>query len=241
MGHRRRPRPRRPLTLHCVVCRDPPLLTHHLAKTTTRWTKAIAPVAEAIAHAIVRTQGNVGPGIAAVPTLLTEASRRAGREASKRKGKVRELLEFGLPQACQECGAALGNPSRKYCDACFPEQRKAAMETFAIAGPAAMARRRAAGTDPAHTIEARRKQGIRAAENVRANREWDESEGSTKDSLKFKRDILPGLQSVPLSEIVKASGLSLRYSSLIRRGLKVPHPRHWNALRELAQESSTPC
>lgn len=40
-----------------------------------------------------------------------------------------------------------------------------------------------------------------------------------------------GLQGVPLSAMMRATGLSLRYCSLIRRGLAVPHPRHWAALR----------
>jgi hypothetical protein len=52
----------------------------------------------------------------------------------------------------------------------------------------------------------------------------------------FKREILPLIQEVPLRRLVEATGLSLRYCSLIRRDEKVPHPRHWEALREV-----TPC
>jgi hypothetical protein len=35
------------------------------------------------------------------------------------------------------------------------------------------------------------------------------------------------IQSVPLSRLQHATGLSLRYVSLIRRGERTPHPRHW--------------
>jgi hypothetical protein len=66
----------------------------------------------------------------------------------------------------------LDDSSRKYCDSCFPERREAAVAIFATAGPAALAKRRAEGTDPAHTEDARRKQGKRAAANLRANSEW---------------------------------------------------------------------
>jgi len=42
-------------------------------------------------------------------------------------------------------------------------------------------------------------------------------------------NILPLIQDVPLSRLQHATGLSLRYVSLIRRGKRVPHPRHWQA------------
>jgi CHAT domain-containing protein len=35
------------------------------------------------------------------------------------------------------------------------------------------------------------------------------------------------IQDVPLSRLQKATGLSLRYVSLIRRSERTPHPRHW--------------
>jgi hypothetical protein len=43
----------------------------------------------------------------------------------------------------------------------------------------------------------------------------------------FTREILPLIQNVPLREFRQATGLSLRCVSLIRRGERVPHPRHW--------------
>jgi hypothetical protein len=38
---------------------------------------------------------------------------------------------------------------------------------------------------------------------------------------------------VPLSRLAKATGLSLRYCALIRRGERMPHPRHWEGFRAL--------
>jgi hypothetical protein len=93
--------------------------------------------------------------------------------------------------------------------------------------------RRAAGNDPTHTEEARRRQRIRAPENDRANAEWGKLNGANYLNLDFERDTLPGLRQQPLSAIMKATGLSLRHSPLIRWGMKVPHPRHWAALAEL--------
>ncbi len=33
--------------------------------------------------------------------------------------------------------------------------------------------------------------------------------------------------------MAEATGLTCAYCSMIRRGLYVPHPRHWGVLREL--------
>lgn len=50
----------------------------------------------------------------------------------------------------------------------------------------------------------------------------------------FKREILPLLQDVSLTAMERATELSVRYCSQIRRGLKVPHPMYWNALAGVA-------
>jgi hypothetical protein len=61
-------------------------------------------------------------------------------------------------------------------------------------------------------------------------REWDERHGKLVDLSAFQCDILPLIQAVPLSRPQEATGLSLRYVSLIRRGERTPHPRHWQTL-----------
>jgi hypothetical protein len=64
----------------------------------------------------------------------------------------------------------------------------------------------------------------------RQAREWDERHGKLVDLSAFQRDILPLIQGVPRSQLQQATGLSLRYVSLIRRGVRTPHPRHWQVL-----------
>ena len=44
---------------------------------------------------------------------------------------------------------------------------------------------------------------------------------------------MPALQAVPLQRLVDATGLSKTVCSQVRRGLKVPHARHWDALTHL--------
>jgi hypothetical protein len=65
------------------------------------------------------------------------------------------------------------------------------------------------------------------------NAEWERLHTSQDLQLDFLQDIQPALQCSPLSKIMDATGLSLRYSSLIRRGLKIPHRRHWAKLAQL--------
>lgn len=72
-----------------------------------------------------------------------------------------------------------------------------------------MAELRAAGTDPSaggKNVE------IRAAKikQRRADRQtWEAENGSDTDSELFKREILPAIQSVSLTELANATGLSV--------------------------------
>jgi predicted transcriptional regulator len=50
----------------------------------------------------------------------------------------------------------------------------------------------------------------------------------------FKRETLPGLQRFTLAALAETTGLSKGYCARIRKGEVVPHPRHWEALQELA-------
>jgi hypothetical protein len=49
----------------------------------------------------------------------------------------------------------------------------------------------------------------------------------------FRRDILPRLATVKLSEIVKATGLSKSSASEVRAGKWTPHTSTWSALAAL--------
>ena len=54
------------------------------------------------------------------------------------------------------------------------------------------------------------------------------------DLSALEDEIPPLIQDLPLSRLVHATGLSLRYVSLIRRGDRTPHPRHWQNLTTAA-------
>jgi hypothetical protein len=54
-----------------------------------------------------------------------------------------------------------------------------------------------------------------------------------RDEAWFKREIAPKLDAFTLAQIAAATGFSLAACSRIRAGARVPHPRHWEALRKL--------
>jgi hypothetical protein len=55
------------------------------------------------------------------------------------------------------------------------------------------------------------------------------------DPATFEREIKPKLKTVSLLETMRATGLSRTYCGMIRRGVRIPHPRHWEALRDLVR------
>ena len=59
------------------------------------------------------------------------------------------------------------------------------------------------------------------------------------DPAIFEEEIRPKLKTVSLLETMRATGLSRTYCGMIRRGVRVPHPRHWEALRKLAGAPGT--
>lgn len=246
------------------VCRVTANLTPSLAATAPRWARVLAPIAERVAQALydgryvaakpvlsaaeeLPAELAVSPERAeraehaararrrALPTKLTENNRSRGRDGVRRAAECpAHERKAALFPACQGCGLRLSGRGRRYCDECWPEQRAESIATFSVAGPAALAARRIAGDDPAHTPDANRKKGERNASHRAAVERWEQEHHGPTDGKTFALDVLPRLQGVPLSALTQATGLSLRYCSLIRRGMCVPHPRHWEALRHIA-------
>ncbi len=63
--------------------------------------------------------------------------------------------------------------------------------------------------------------------------QWDTEHGGEADPEIFRREILSELEHVSLGAMAGATGLSEGYCSFIRRGIKISHRRHWDALSRL--------
>jgi len=90
------------------------------------------------------------------------------------------------------------------------------------------------GADPRASVEANAHRGEANAEHHRRNRQWVKEHPEQRDHAWFLREITPKLDAFSLSEIAKATGLSLTACSRFRAGTRVPHPRQWEALEMLA-------
>jgi hypothetical protein len=210
-------------------CRLMPPLAKSLAEQAPRWAAALAPVAETAAKAFIAPEKQ----LRRLPTPLTETNRRAGRPVGHRTRHPRPVAP--LAATCQTCGTELDQPERRYCAACFPERREELVSEWVSSKLEALARLREEGRDPAHTEAADRKRADAILAQQAAAKIWEETGDVTCNSLNFTRDVLPLLQTVPLGSMAESTGLSRGYCSFVRRGLKVPHQRHWTALARLAE------
>lgn len=150
-------------------------------------------------------------------------------EKRKERGSVR--AGASLPNACLGCGVILASGERRYCDACVPWKQGENVKARYAAGQAALAKARAEGNDPAHGGEAGKVRGRKNADHDAANRAWEQESHPELEGIEFERDVLPHIAAVPLSRLAGITGLSIRYCSLIRRGLMVPHRRHCLSLK----------
>jgi CRISPR-associated endonuclease Cas1 len=215
-------------------CRLLAPLTHELAETLPAWRQLVAPVAEEVASVLMSFE----PRLGRLPTPLTEANRRADR--ARRRGDQEAAPpapERALrpERRCKRCGGELPSSNRgrrTYCDACLPLYQRERYEAFVEAGRATSAARREAGVDPSHGGAAGERRGASRRRRVEEQRAWETANLDVSPSTSvFEREILPGIRNVPLSDLIRATGLSSGYVSQVRRGEKTPHPRHWPAFR----------
>ena len=209
------------------VCRLVAPLPKMLAEHSDQIRRLIAPVAEYVAAELMRAVRSHQVRDEVAPTLLTQRRRSQARRVSNPGAERRVRRRANDIRACLECGAVIACPNRDYCDACLPAYEALKRQRFADAGPKALAQLRVRGQDPAHGGDAAMKRGARTAEHLRAAAAWEFEHGVGSDATEFRSRVLTQIRNVPLRELQRRTGLSLRYCSLIRRGERVPHPRHW--------------
>jgi hypothetical protein len=218
------------------ICRLMPPLTTALAEAGPQMAKVVGPVVEQVAQRLVQGQGASLKPIR-VPTLLSQANRSASRvgvrTSSKQKARYGELA---VPSACRECGVIVADVARGYCDACLPTIQARQSRKFGESGRARLAELRAAGREPSRGGEARKKRGEKISRHMKEQAAWEAENGTDADPEVFRLEILPTLQGISLSKIAGATGMSQSYCSTVRRGIMVPHARHWAKLRSLVSD-----
>jgi hypothetical protein len=70
---------------------------------------------------------------------------------------------------------------------------------------------------------------------VRALQKWDPAElPEWLDEEYYRREILPKLLGFTIKKIRLALDVSHPYAAMLHKGAKIPHPRHWAKLANLA-------
>jgi CRISPR-associated protein Cas1 len=204
-----------------------PSLARSLAETAPIWGRELGAVAERVGRMLAaQPRSRIGQ----IPTPITE-NNRSDAQAVKRVGpRTQPKVRVSVPSACRSCGLVLEDAARGYCGECLKDVRAGQGADLAMRGPAAVARLRSAGDDPAKRPESQNKVGAANARRAAEHLAW-EAEHDRPDPDIFRREILPAIRDIPLRRLAKATGLSLQYVGKVRRGLFVPHPRHWQGFR----------
>jgi hypothetical protein len=94
------------------------------------------------------------------------------------------------------------------------------------------------GQASAHEPPARKKCSETQRRHSAARRDWERSSESSISDEVYRTQVQPKLRNVTLSEIMQSLQVSIVYASHIRRGTRVPHPRHWQALCRLIEQTA---
>jgi len=215
-------------------CRLTPDLARMLAQTGPRWTSRLEALLAFVGKTIERpAEGQRN----SVDRRVTTAAARTGRLHRITTAQGRSAAPVLPKTVCVECGGALAR-GLLYCRVCKGRQQRDSVMAARPAAVATVAALRADGRDPTHGGAARQRRGMSAASQEAA---VQAAGGRTQDAAamrtRFDRELRGGLEVVSVQRLCDATGLSPSYWSLIRRGMRVPHVRHWEALRRLSDSA----
>ena len=189
-----------------------------LSETAPTWTHAVAPMAEWVSRTLWSTMRKP-TGQAYPATRLTQSSRRQAKGSSF---DVRTEHSPRPLRICRICGAAIKR-GQTYCLSCAVDVSRQGMIEVAKLGRIAT-----------HTLEAetlRAKTQRRHAASLAA---WQPSElPAWLNEDTYRTKVQPALAGIAVPTIAAALGVSGPYATDIRRGQRIPHPRHWKSLAQL--------
>lgn len=189
-----------------------------LSETSSTWRHAVAPIAEQVSRTLWSTIRNNGRSQLPA-THLTQSRRRY----AKGNPKVRVILPQHPPHICVTCGAKV-SAGHRYCNRC-----KVAVTSKALVKAAQI------GRLASHTTAAETKRADKRRRDFAAQKAWPASDQPAWLNEKtYLRKIHPRLAVVTISAIRQALSVSKGYATNIRSGKRLPHPRHWQILANLA-------
>ncbi len=191
-----------------------------LSETAAAWRKAVSPYAEEAAK--IFWQGRPKRSqFGLLPTRLTQARR------SQAKGGNPGATGPVVPEIrsrCPVCGGAVTTNSL-YCVKCVP-----------LVNRENLLKQAALGRIATHSASAEARRSATQAKQAEALRKWNPLDlPKWLDEDFYRREILPRLSKLTVKKIRLAIDVSHPYATLIRRGLSIPHPRHWLLLSKLVE------
>lgn len=200
-------------------CRLMATIVVQLSETAATWRRAVAPLAEWIAHTLAtgisKPNRNIGP-----PTRLTQRHRRDARDAApvlpaKAAARRPDTL-------CGGCGVRVER-GRKHCANCTRPISKDNLSQAARAGRIA-----------AQSTEAQAGRAASQRRHEAAKRDWlPSSLPNWLNNEAYQYQIQPRLAGLTCPAIATSLGISEPYAADIRAGRRRPHPRHWQALAQM--------
>ena len=199
-------------------CRLMSSLASQLSETSNLWARALAPFAEGIAQSFwsmtskqVKTK--------ALATRLTQSRKREAKGKTLAKPVKSTLRPSTL---CRICGKSI-NSSDRYCHGCVPTiSRENLLEAAKL------------GRVATHSLGAEALRSATQQEHARARKLWDPKSLPTwLTEETYREKIRTRLPSITVHGIASALGVSEPYATDIRKGKRLPHPRHWQQLAAL--------
>jgi len=193
-----------------------------LSESSPAWRQLVAPIAEWVSRVLWTTFKHDRKWMSA-PTHLTQSKRRE----AKGNPHPPSLLLLQPPNLCRICGKKATRGHQR-CGSCV-----APIHTERLIKTAEKGRLLAQGP------EAKAKRFASRLRHAAAIRAWNPSNlPEWLNEETYRRDIQPKLASVKLPTLMAAMGISKPYAINIRSGKRLPHPRHWQRLAQLAGVSN---
>ena len=191
------------------------------SETGAIWRKAIGPIAERVAKRLWQSRSKPNP-IRKIPSRLTQSNRSDGRSKYRKGMPVETPLKPVLENRCPICGEQI-RKSAQCCAGCAP-----------LVGRVNLLQAAKLGRIAAHTPIAESRRSATHMKQVEAHRKWNPSdlpEWLSEDY--YRAEIMPKLIDITAKAIKTRIDVSHPYAILIRKGLRIPQPRHWRPLAVL--------
>jgi CRISPR-associated endonuclease Cas1 len=200
------------------TCRLMAEFTARLSETAPMWGRAVAPFAEWVVRTLWSSSAKLARE-SVPPTRLTQRFKREAKGAPSLPPSIKAPRRDNL---CRGCGKTIQD-GRTNCASCSIDDATSNMLDAARIG-----------RQTANAPGAQVKRANTQRKNALAQHAWKSSDQPAwLTNTFYSEKVQPVLAAMSASAIARQISVSRWYAGRIREGYR-PHPRHWEALAELA-------